>query len=345
MLSPEFLAGHVVWNSRQQIRPARESYNPTMNMKHRNLVTGPALVALLFPLAALAQVPLLTPWGDPDLQGIWDRRTITPLERPEQFADQEFLTEEQVAAYEQRGRERDDGRPPDAPRAGISVHAPEDLDYGSLVLSTRQTALIVDPPDGQIPPLTEAARARRARERAEAASHGDADSWLDRSLFERCIARGIPEGMLPGPYNNNTQIIQTPDNVLIHNEMIHETRVIPLDDRPHLPSTIKQWLGDSRGYWDGNTLVVETTNFSDKMSFRGARENLQVVERFTRADPETLMYEFTVTDPTTWIRPWTVSFPMRRTEGPVYEYACHEGNHALRNILSTARYLEQQDNN
>lgn len=321
---------------------AQGSYNPAMANKNNNLPVLPFLLLGLFPATLCAQAALRTPWNHPDLQGIWDRRTITPLERPSQFADQAFLSDAQVAAYEQAGRERDDGRPPDAPRTGLSVHDPGDLDYGSTVIATRQTSLVVDPPDGRIPPLTEEARTRRQQERAARADHGDADSWLDRSLFERCLTRGVPEGMLPGPYNNNIQIVQTPDNVLIFNEMIHETRIIALDDRPHLPQTIRQWLGDSRGYWEGDSLVVETTNFTGAVSFHGARENLRVVERFTRQNADMLMYEFTVSDPGTWARPWTVSFPMLSTEGPVYEYACHEGNHALRNILSTARYLEKQ---
>lgn len=287
-----------------------------------------------------AQSDLQTPWGHTDLQGTWDRRTITPLERPAQFADQPFLSDAEVAAYEQRGRERTDGRPPDDPVTGISVHAPEDLDYGSTVLATRQTALIIDPPNGRIPPLTEEARARRAAERAAAASRGPADSWEDRSLFERCITRGLPEGMLPGPYNNNIQIVQTANEVLILNEMIHETRIIPLDNRAPVSRNITQWLGNSRGYWNGTTLVVETRNFSGQVSFRGARENLVLTERYSRIDENTLGYEFTVADPTTWASPWTVSFPMRKTRESLYEYACHEGNHSLRNILSTARHLE-----
>lgn len=298
----------------------------------------------LLPLQA-AEPTRLTSWGHPDLQGIWDRRTITPLERPDRYADQPFFTDEEVAAYELRSSERADGRPLDDPRTAPSVHAPDDLDYGSALLSTRQTSLIVDPPDGRVPPLTEEARTRRAAQRETPSGRGPADSWLDRSLFERCLTRGLPEGMLPGPYNNNIQIVQTPNEVLIHNEMIHETRIIALDNRPHLPSAIKQWLGDSKGRWEGDSLVIETSNFSGQVEFRGSTENLHLLEKFTRLDNNSLGYEITVTDATTWARPWTVSFPMTRGEGPVYEYACHEGNHGLRNILNTARNLEKQGRN
>ncbi|MEX0619076.1 MAG: hypothetical protein WD180_08985, partial [Pseudohongiellaceae bacterium] len=220
------------------------------------------LLVTILPAANLFGQTLTTSWGDPDLQGIWDRRTITPLERPPQFAGQAYLTEEEVAAYEQRGRDREDGRPPDNPSTAPSVHAPDLLDYGTTVISTHQTSLIVDPPDGLIPDYTEAALARRARQREARRQRGPADSWEDRSLFERCLTLGLPGGMLPGPYNNNIHILQTPDEVLILNEMIHETRVIPLDGRPHSPAEMRQWLGSSRGYWDGDTLVIETRNFS-----------------------------------------------------------------------------------
>jgi hypothetical protein len=311
-------------------------------MRTVGILTGLiACFTAVLPVLTRTQQELHTPWGDPDLQGIWDRRTITPLERPDQFAGRAFLSDDEVVTYEQRARERSDGRPPDDPVTGLTVHAPEDLDFGSTVLTTRQTSLIIDPPDGRIPPLTEEARSRRIAERTAAANRGPADSWEDRSLFERCITRGIPEGMLPGPYNNNIQIVQTPNEVLILNEMIHETRIIPLNRIAQFPAIISQWLGNSHGYWEDSTLVVETRNFSGQVSFRGARENLLLTERFSRFDEDTLAYEFTVTDPTTWTSAWTVSFPMRKSGQPLYEFACHEGNHSLRNILSTARRLNQ----
>lgn len=284
-----------------------------------------------------------TPWGDPDLQGVWDRRTITPLQRPQRFAEKTFLTPAEIAAYEQASAERDDGRPLDYGRAGISVHDPADLDYGTTVLATGQTSLIIDPPDGRIPPLTPAATARLAAERAARDGRGPADSWIDRSLTERCITWGVPQGMLPQAYNNNIQILQTPDHVMILIEMVHDVRIVPLDGRPHLPSDIRQWHGDSRGHWEGDTLVVDSRNFSAQSSFQNAGENLHLVERFTRIGADQLLYEFTVDDVSTWTEPWTVSFPMRLGDQPVYEFACHEGNYGLLNILGAARELERQE--
>jgi hypothetical protein len=287
------------------------------------------------------QAPV-TSWGHPDLQGVWDRRTITPLERPERFAGVAYLSEEQVQEYERLSALRDDGRPLDTPRSGPSVHDPDDLDYGSTVLATRQTSLIVDPPDGQVPAYTAAARERTELERREQEGRGVADSWEDRSLQERCITWGIPAGMLPQAYNNNIQIVQTPDTVIILLEMVHDVRVVPLDGRPHLPDGISQWHGDPRGWWEGDTLVVESTNFSAKTNFRRANVDLKLVERFTRVADDMILYEFTVEDPTTWVQPWTVSFPMESSDQPLYEFACHEGNYGLLNILRVARALERQ---
>ena len=284
-----------------------------------------------------------TPWGHPDLQGVWDRRTITPLERPERFEGVAYLSEEQVREYERLSAQRDDGRPLDSGRGGPSVHDPDDLDYGSDVLATRQTSLVVDPPDGRIPAYTEEALRRTEMARREEEGRGVADSWEDRSLQERCITWGIPAGMLPQAYNNNIQIVQTADTVLIMNEMVHDIRLVPLDGRPHIPDQVRQWHGDPRGYWDGDTLVVESTNFSAKTSFRRASDNLHLTERFTRVADDMLLYEFTVNDPTSWVEPWTVSFPMLGSDQPLYEFACHEGNYGLLNILRVARALERQE--
>jgi len=288
------------------------------------------------------QIPM-TPWGHPDLQGVWDRRTITPLERPERFEGVAYLSEEQVREYERLSAQRDDGRPLDSGRGGPSVHDPDDLDYGSDVLATRQTSLVVDPPDGRIPAYTAEALRRTEMARREEEGRGVADSWEDRSLQERCITWGIPAGMLPQAYNNNIQIVQTADTVLIMNEMVHDIRLVPLDGRPHIPDQVRQWHGDPRGYWDGDTLVVESTNFSAKTSFRRASDNLHLTERFTRVADDMLLYEFTVNDPTTWVDPWTVSFPMLASDQPLYEFACHEGNYGLLNILRVARALERQE--
>jgi hypothetical protein len=282
-----------------------------------------------------------TPDGQPDLQGVWDYRTATPLERPAEFAGKEFLTDQEIADYERRAAAREDGRPPDDPRTDPSVHPPWWLDYGRRVVATRRSSLIIDPPDGRIPAQTAGALKRAAERRAASGGRGPADSPEDRTLWERCITRGHPEGMLPAGYNNNIQVVQTPGYVVIVSEMIHDARVIPIDGRPHAPAVIQSWLGDSRGRWDGATLVVETRNFTSKSAFRGASEHLRLTERFTRLDADTIDYRFTVEDPTTWTRPWTVSFPLVRSDARIYEYACHEGNYGLQHILKNARAAEQ----
>ena len=285
-------------------------------------------------------VPPRTAWGAPDLQGVWDYKTATPLERPDEFEGREFLSEEEVAAYEHRAATRSDGRPPDDPRSAPSVHAPEWLDYGKTVVGTWRTSLITVPRDGRIPPLSDAGARRSASRRTASQDRAVADSHLARSLWERCITRGLPNGMMPAGYNNNIQLLQTPDTVVVFNEMIHDARLISLDGQPRLDDTIRQWRGDSRARWDGDTLVVETTNFSQQADFRGSQGNLHLVERFTRSGPDTLTCEFTVADPTTWTSPWTVTFPLARTQEPGYEYACHKGNHGLLNILTAARSTE-----
>jgi len=271
---------------------------------------------------------------------VWDYRTATPLERPAEFEGREFLTDEEVTAYEHRAASRADGRPPDDPRSAPSVHAPEWLDYGKTVVGTRRTSLVTDPRDGRIPSLSDEGQRRATARHTARQESGTADSYHARSLWERCITRGLPTGMMPAGYNNNVQLLQTPNAVVIFNEMIHDARVVPLDGRPHIDNAIRQWRGDSRAWWDGDTLVVETTNFSEHADFRGSNDNLRLVERLTRTGPDTVTYEFTVTDPATWTSPWTVTFPLMRTHEPVYEYACHEGNHGLSNILAVARSTE-----
>ena len=309
------------------------------------LVIAGGLAAALSAAAPVAQsqkVPLpRTQDGHPDLQGIWDFRSATALERPARFAGREFMTAEEVAAYEKEAVDREDGRPPDDGRTEQSVHPVWWLDYGKTVVKSRRTSLIVDPPDGKIPPQTAEGRDRAAARRAAARSHGPADSYENRSLQERCITRGLPEVILPGPYNNNLQIVQSPGYVVLFTEMIHDARVIPMDGRPHSSPNVRAWMGDSRGRWDGDTLVVDTTNFTDRTSFRGSGENLRLVERFTRVDRDTIDYRFTVEDPTTWTRPWTVAYPIVKTDGPIYEFACHEGNYGLKDILTGARYEER----
>jgi hypothetical protein len=282
-----------------------------------------------------------TPDGHPDLQGIWDFRSATPLERPARFAGREFMTPEEVIAYEHEALEREDGRPPDDARTEQSVHPSWWLDYGKTVVKSRRTSLIVDPPDGKIPAMTAEGKARAAARRAATQTHGPADSYENRSLQERCITRGLPEVTLPGPYNNNLQIVQAPGYVLLFTEMIHDARVVPMDGRPHNSPSVRAWMGDSRGHWEGDTLVVDTTNFTDRTNFRGSAENLHLIERFTRLDAGTIEYRFTLDDPTTWTRPWTVAYPIVKTEGPIFEFACHEANYGLRDILSGARWEER----
>jgi len=309
-------------------------------MSRRLLVLMSAVAAVI---AVVPAVSLAGQAGRRDLQGIWTNATLTPLERPPELAGKEFFTPAEAAEFEKRGRERND-----ADRRDTNAEADLAVGYnavwwdrGTHVVSTRRTSLIVDPPDGRIPPLTPEAQ-RRAAARAEAGRRQPSDGPEDRSLADRCIVRGtaVPP-MLPAGYNNHYQILQTAEHVAILIEMIHDARIISLDGRPHLGRKIPQWLGDSRGRWDGNTLVVETTNFTGKTNFRGSGENLRVVERFTRVDEGTLLYQFTVDDPQTFARPWSGEIPMKKVEGPLFEYACHEGNFSMENILGIARDEEK----
>ena len=273
-----------------------------------------------------------TPWGDPDIQGIWNFGTITPLERPDALADREFLTPEEVARLNEQSETRADDRPENAVRDVELAYNQVWWDRGTAI---GRTSLITDPPNGKLPPYTAEGRKRR-----EAQGNRGYDSWESRSLNERCIVyRPVP--VRSSGYNNNNQIVQTPGYVAMLQEQIHEIRIIPLDGRPHLGDGIRQWMGDSRGRWEGNTLVVETTNFNDKTNYEGSGGNRHVVERFTRVDADTMRYEFTVTDPTTWTRAWTGEVPWQKTEGPIFEYACHEGNYGMVNLLNGARVQEK----
>jgi hypothetical protein len=279
--------------------------------------------------------------GHGDLEGTWNFSTITPFERPAEFAGKEFLTDTEAVEYEARTAQRNnrDTREQSADADVASAYNEFWWDRGihaARVHGRVRTSLIVDPPDGRFPALTPEAQ-QRAAARAEARRQHPADGPEDRSLGERCLLFNAGPPMAPGPYNNYVQILQTPDHVVILNEMIHDSRVVPLDGRPHLPADIRRLLGDSRGHWDGNTLVVETTNFSDKTNVRGSGERLRLVERFTRADANTLLYEFTVDDPASFVKPWTAILPMSKTDDQIYEYACHEGNYAMTGILRGAR--------
>ncbi len=293
----------------------------------------------------MAQQTARTPSGHPDLQGTWNFSTITPLERPAEFAGKEFLTDAEAAAYEARTVQRNnrDTRESSADADVASAYNEFWWDRGvhaARVNGRVRTSLIVDPPDGRIPALTADAQ-RRAAARADARRDHPADGPEDRSLGERCLLFNAGPPMLSGPYNNYVQILQTPDYVVILNEMIHDSRIVPLDGRPHLPSSVRRLLGDSRGRWEGDTLVVETTNFSDKTNVRGSGEQLRLTERFTRADAKTLLYQFTVDDAASFVKPWTAVLPMAKTDDQIYEYACHEGNYAMTGILRGARSQEK----
>ncbi|SVA77231.1 uncharacterized protein METZ01_LOCUS130085 [marine metagenome] len=299
---------------------------------------------LLASLPVSAQDGPRTAWGASDLQGVWDFRTITPLQRPEDLGDQEFLTAEEAANLEQEAVARDerlllaDARKTEA---GGSVGAYNNfwMDRGTRTIGTRRTSLIIDPPNGRIPAMTEAGQARGAERRDYRREH-PADSWLDRSTFDRCIL-GFNTGppMTPGGYNQNMQVFQTEDHVVILNEMVHDSRIIPINGSPR--TGLGSWTGESRGHWEGDTLVIETQNFTDKTRWRGTAEAMTLVERLTRQDDATLVYTFTVTDEQTWETPWTAEIPMRRSDQPLYEYACHEGNYSMEGILSGARSDER----
>jgi len=279
-----------------------------------------------------------TPWGDPDLQGTWDYRTITPLERNRELGTREFYTEEEKKTLEARAGRRMD-TVPEKITPGLN-HAQWWTDPGRFVSDGYRTSLVVDPPDGRIPPLTAEARARQGGGGGNRNNAVNA-SWLDRGDQERCITYGLPSASLPTLYNNNIQIVQAPGTAVIVHEMIHEARVVPLDGRPRLNDNVRAWIGDTRGRWEGDTLVVETTNFNGKHSYRGSTTGLHLIERYTRTAENRIELRLTVSDPTTWEKPWTVLLPMRPTEGELIEYACHEHNLSMVNILEVARDAEK----
>jgi hypothetical protein len=303
--------------------------------RRAELVTA-AVVALaaLVPLAgqsdstpSVASAPnqtWKTPWGDPDLQGSWSNATITPLQRPKQYGSREFLSPEELKANSEARARREQQQP------FVSY---EEFWYERGGFDGR-TSLVFDPPDGQIPYTAEGAKRRAAFLRE------GFDSWLDRDLYERCIMRN-PLPRVPTAYNNNYELVQTPGYVAILQEIMHDIRVIPLDGRPHLDSAVRQWLGDSRGRWEGNTLVVETTNFTDRTDFEGGGPNMRLIERWTRVADDRLDYRFTVEDSTAWHRPWSAAIGWNGVE-PLFEYACHEGNRALVNVLQGARVKEAE---
>jgi hypothetical protein len=296
--------------------------------------------------------------GHPDFNGIWTNVTITPLERPRDLAGKEYFTEQEAAAYEkltvqQRNRDR---REPGTERDVASAYNDFWWDSGTKVVKTLRTSIIIDPPDGRMPAQTHerlemlAARREAARRRCgqpgceleNGGQPGPADGPEDRPLQERCLSFGNATPMLPTAYNNNYQFVLGRGFLAVNVEMVHDVRRIPIDGSPHLPEYVRQWMGDARAHWEGDTLVVDTTNFSGKQITRfGSDENLHLVERFTLLDPDTLLYRFTVDDPTVFVKAWTGEIPMVRSDGPLFEYACNEGNEGLANILSSARADER----
>ena len=308
----------------------------------RSLVFVTLAGALALPGPALAQDAPRTAWGAADLQGVWDFRTLTPLQRPEDLGDKAFLTEEEAAERENAVVQRNlelweaDARPTEA---GGSVGGYNNfwMDQGTRVIGTRRTSLVIDPPNGRLPEMTEAGQARQAAGRGSFSDQIQS-SYTDFSNSDRCLM-GFNAGppITPGGYNQNVQIFQTPEEVVLLTEMVHTVRVVPLDDRAALDDSVAQWSGVSRGYWDGDTLVVETANFDADRNWRGASTAMHLEERFTRVDADTLEYEYTVNDPDTWLAPWTVNLPMVRNDLPLFEYACHEGNYSMETMLTGAR--------
>ena len=319
-------------------------------------VTAVLTVAVLLPVSAIAQtsdaassLPMRTQDGQPDISGVFTFRTLTPLQRPSALEGRETLSEEEAAEFEnaERTRLNRDLFDPESgarsagyqPRAEGGVLSYNEFWYerGVELTSDKRTSLIIDPPSGRIPPLTENAAALRAEERAHREMHRY-DSYENRSLFDRCIM-GFNSGppMTSGAYNNNVLILQSPGFVTIVNEMVHNARIIPVDGPDHVDLPL--YAGSSRGHFEGDTFVVETTSFRGGQS-RGSGPNMHLVERFTRIDPDTVAYEFTITDDTVYTRPWTVMMPFRRTDGPLFEYACHEGNIGMHGILAGARVQE-----
>jgi hypothetical protein len=294
--------------------------------------------------AAKKWTPPKTIWGDPDLQGTYTNlyENGTPLERPENFEGRrlEDITKEELLEIKRAARKRT------VENFSGPLHALEDWWQPDLDLTKGSQAwLVVDPPNGKVPAMTAEANQRIAARAAarKASGRGPSDSYEDRSLYDRCITRGLPGSMMPAIYGNTYQIVQGPGYVSIIYEMIHEIRVIPLDGKPHVASNVRSYMGDARGRWEGDTLVVETTNFREEAIYRNANPaTLRLIERFTRIAPDKIKWSVTVNDPSTWTQPWTFTMPLTREDGgPVLEYSCHEGNHGLRNILSGARAEEE----
>jgi len=329
-------------------------------MIHRALVAPAALAVAALSLSPVAgQGPRARPtasvgWnvprtadGHPDLQGYWTNDTVTPLERPAEFGDKETLAPDEAAAYAKKRLDQFLAQPRDDIHYDDAIWQGENYDKHA----SSRTSLIVEPKNGRLPPLTPVGAERAAVRAKTGGGGGPADSAQSRTLAERCISWGnVGPPMIPPTYYANLQILQSGDHVVIRHELLDGMRLIPLDGRPHPGPGVQKLAGDSRGRWEGDTLVVDTTNFTDKTNFRGpprttrqditTSPRLRVVERFTLVDRDTIRYEFTVDDPETWTAPWSGEVPIRRFEGPIYEFACHEGNYGLVNILRAARVQE-----
>jgi len=325
------------------------------------MLVGAATLALLTPMSVTAQATPKTPWGDPDLQGTYTNKTITPLERPESLGDKEFLTNEEVASQEQARLDRNEElllAPPRRTSAGGNVGGYNNFWLDGGTRPTGRTSLISDPPTGRMPPRTSSGMSRKSAHDDVFPVEGPFDSWEDLELNDRCLVWSAGPPMLPSAYNNNFIIMQTPGLVSIYIEMIHDFRMIPIDGRDHIPSSIPQWHGNSRGHWEGDTLVVTTRNIrkteanaaavgGDQVILRVANgsdeDTITVTERFTRVDADTVHYEFTIEDPTHWTDAWTGEFPFVALpeDELLYEYACHEGNYSMTNILGGERELEK----
>jgi hypothetical protein len=303
------------------------------------VVSLAATLAAQSPSAARYVAPR-TPWGHPDLRGIWDFQSVTPLERPDEFAGREVLPEQEAADLYRRALERLDADRRDGGSTADLARAYNEVWYGRNPIANNRTSLVTDPPDGRVPPMTPEGRRLATEVRKKRGDQGTVAWTEELDSYTRCISRVMPR--LPQNYNSGTQIFQTPDYVVLQYEQF-DRRIIPLDGRPHIGGTIRQWNGDSRGRWDGNTLVVDTVNFTNKQEFRGVPQGtLHLIERFTRVGPKSITYEATIDDKAMWTRPWTFMLPWQKDDNyQMFEYACHEGNLAMRHILSAQRAEEK----
>ena len=310
-------------------------------MTSRLLRSSIVIALAMAPALGGQSAPQRTPDGHPDLQGVWDYSTITPLERPKEFARKKVFTKAEADAFSRSTVKRafDDMSELEQKVNADIVGDLATVEQGPLDPSLR-TSLIVDPPDGKIPPLTRKAKARMSARAMAKKLPPDGPEMLNFST--RCLPDVAGPPLFPGSFNSYVQIVQTDDYLMIETEMIHDARIIPLDGRPHVPKAIREWNGDSRGWWEGDTLVIETTNYRSKNAMPESTDALQVVERLTRGSDRSLLYEFTVTDPTAFRKPWSAAYTLRRTDAQMYEFACHEGNYSIVGMLRGARALDRQ---